>query len=35
MLPIPDEILKPFDAVMEQKAIPFALHPYYHKWLRY
>ncbi len=35
MLPIPNEILKPFDAVMEQKPIPPALRPHYRKWLRY
>jgi hypothetical protein len=35
MLPIPDEILKPFEAVMEQKTIPLALRPHYQKWLRY
>lgn len=35
MLSIPDEILKPFDAVMEQKPIPPALRPHYRKWLRY
>jgi integrase len=35
MLPIPDEILKPFDAVMERKPIPPALRSHYRKWLRY
>lgn len=35
MLPIPDTILKPFDAVMEQKTIPLALRSHYRKWLRY
>lgn len=35
MLPIPNEILKPFDAVMEQKPIPLALRPNYRKWLQY
>lgn len=29
LLPIPEEILKPFDAVMEQKPIPLALRTYY------
>ena len=35
MIPIPDEILKPFDAVMEKKSIPSQLRPDYRKWLRY
>ncbi len=35
MLPIPDEILKPFDAIMEKKSIPLRLLPDYRKWLRY
>lgn len=35
MLPIPDEILKPFEAVMEQKPLLPALRPHYRKWLRY
>jgi integrase len=35
MLPIPNEILEPFDAVMEQKNIPLSLRTHYRKWLRY
>jgi hypothetical protein len=35
VLTIPDEILKPFDAVMEEKPIPLVLRPNYRKWLRY
>lgn len=35
MLPIPDDILKPFDAVMEKKAIPPSLRSDYRKWLKY
>ena len=35
VLPIPDEILRPFDAVMEKKSIPPRLRSDYRKWLRY
>ncbi len=35
MLPIPENILKPFDAIMEQKAVPPASWPDYRKWLMY
>jgi hypothetical protein len=35
MFPIPDDILKPFDAVMEKKAIPPSLRSDYRKWLKY
>ena len=35
MLPIPDEVLKPFDAILEEKAIPRVLQSEYRKWLRY
>ncbi len=35
MLPIPGEILKPFDAVMEKESIPLHRRQDYRKWLRY
>jgi len=35
MLPVPDDILKPFDAIMEKKAIFTALRADYRKWLMY
>jgi hypothetical protein len=35
MQPIPDDILKQFNAVLEQKAVPSALRDDYRKWLRY
>lgn len=35
MLPIPEEVLRPFDAVMEKKSIPPRLRSDYRKWLRY
>jgi len=35
MQPIPDEILKQFNAVLEQKAIPSSLRDDYRKWLLY
>jgi integron integrase len=35
LLPIPDEILKSFDALLEKKAIPERRRPDYRKWLRY
>ncbi len=35
MLPIPDDSLKPFDAIMEQKAVPPASRADYRKWLMY
>ncbi len=34
MLPIPDDILEPFDDVMEKKAIPLSLRSDYRKWLK-
>jgi len=34
MLSIPDEILKQFNAVLEQKAIPASLRVDYRKWLQ-
>ena len=35
MLPIPEDILKPFDAIMGTKAIPNPLRADYRKWLMY
>ena len=35
MLPIPEETLKPFDALMEKKSILPRLRPDFRKWLRY
>ncbi len=35
MLPVPDEILKNFDAMMEQKSVAANLRNDYRKWLRY
>lgn len=35
MLPIPDDIVKPFDAIMEKKAISTALRADERKWLKY
>lgn len=35
MLPIPDDILKSFNAIMEKKAISAALRADYRKWLMY
>jgi integron integrase len=35
MLPIPDDILRPFDAVMEERSVPRSLHGDYRKWLMY
>jgi hypothetical protein len=35
MQPIPEDILKQFDAVLEQKAVPPSLRDDYRKWLRY
>jgi len=35
MLPIPDDILKPFDAIMAKKAVPFTSRTDYRKWLMY
>ena len=35
MLPIPDEVLKSFDVILEQKTIPLNLRSHYRKWLRY
>jgi hypothetical protein len=35
MQPISDEVLKQFNAVLEQKAVPSSLRDDYGKWLRY
>lgn len=35
MQPIPDDILKQFNAILEQKAVPSSLRDDYRKWLRY
>jgi hypothetical protein len=35
MQPIPDDILKQFDMVLEAKAVLGSLQNYYRKWLRY
>ena len=35
MQPIPDDILKQFDAVLAEKAVPVSLRDDYRKWLRY
>ncbi|OGW28169.1 MAG: integrase [Nitrospirae bacterium GWC2_57_13] len=35
MLPIPDDILAHFNAVLAQKSVPSRLHDDYRKWLRY
>jgi len=35
MQPIPDDILKQFNAVLERKAIQSSLRDDYRKWLRY
>ena len=35
MLPIPDDILKRYEAVLKKRVIPVANHPDYKKWLRY
>ena len=35
MQPIPDDILKQFNAVLEQKAVPSSLRDDYRKWLLY
>jgi hypothetical protein len=35
MEPIPDDIQKQFNAVLEQKAVPSSLRDDYRKWLRY
>lgn len=35
MLPIPEDILRPFDAIMETKAISTPLRADYRKWLMY
>ena len=34
MRPIPDDILKRFDAALEKKAVPLSLRTEYRKWLR-
>jgi hypothetical protein len=35
MQPIPADILKQFDAVLEEKAVPASLRDAYRKWLKY
>jgi hypothetical protein len=35
MLPIPEDILKQFNAVLEQEAVPSSLRDDYRKWLMY
>jgi hypothetical protein len=35
MEPIPNDILKQFDAVLEEKTISVSLRDNYRKWLRY
>jgi hypothetical protein len=35
MLPMPDDSLKQFNAVLDRKAVPSALRDDYRKWLRY
>ena len=35
MLPIPDDILTPFNDLMEAKSIPRSLRADYRKWLMY
>jgi integron integrase len=35
MKPVPNDILTQFDALMEEKAVPFTCRPDYRKWLRY
>lgn len=35
MQPIPDDILKQFNAVLEQKAVPLSVRDDYRKWLKY
>jgi hypothetical protein len=35
MQPIPDDILKQFNAVLDEKAVPSSLRDDYRKWLRY
>jgi hypothetical protein len=35
MLPIPDDILKQYEAVIEKRAVPLSRHADYIKWLRY
>src|SRR3990170_698675 len=35
MLPIPDDILKSFDAIMEEKAISISFRADYRKWIMY
>jgi hypothetical protein len=35
MQPIPKDILKQFNAVLAQKAVPSSLHEDYRQWLRY
>src|SRR6266498_717557 len=35
MQPIPDDILRQFDAVLSEKAVPVSLRDNYRKWLKY
>jgi hypothetical protein len=35
MQPIPDDILKQFDAVLAEKTVPVSVRDDYRKWLRY
>jgi metal-responsive CopG/Arc/MetJ family transcriptional regulator len=35
MLPIPDDILKPFDAIMDKKGVSLTSRSDYRKWLMY
>jgi len=35
MLPIPENIARPFDAIMESKGVSTALREDYRKWLMY
>ena len=35
MQPIPEDILRQFNAILTQKAVPSSLHGEYRKWLKY
>jgi hypothetical protein len=35
MQPIPDDLLKQFDAVLEQRSVPLSMRDNYRKWLMY
>ena len=35
MIPIPDDILKQYEAVLKKRAVAISLHADYKKWLRY